>query len=394
MDINKSAEWARKNSNVYILGAGFSHNFGLPLTSNFILELVKCCENENFISHINSACRNFFPSFRDAFENYPDVEDLYSYYYSLTNYYSLLGSESNRFMLSFFPEFLYEVAIFLDRKVKNVPKDREPYIKEFCEGLKSSDVIISFNWDNLLEYYLEKYNIPFTFQLSEKVNKVVLLKLHGSIDWFKTKENLSDRDSFQPIVNNDVEYVFRNKRGNFVNFMKKDKILPFFVPPLSNKDELLIPLGEVWRQAYLALRNRLNKVYIGYSLPKADTMARVLFSSYKFMADLDEDDFLEKEKIRVIDPNENALLNFKKYCSDNFEFWCSTYKTCVDSVTTCYEPRKRLNAYKDILLNCQDKFVQSVAMRIFDESVYPIDVLEKARVKEYLKEFHNIDVEL
>ena len=103
---------------VYVLGAGFSKTFGLPLANEFLQMLVKEHDNENFIHRINTVCRNFYPNFRTGLENYPNIEDFYNYHRSLANYYSFLGVPLFNYIKDFAPEFNIEIARYLENKIK------------------------------------------------------------------------------------------------------------------------------------------------------------------------------------------------------------------------------------------------------------------------------------
>jgi hypothetical protein len=71
-----------------------------------------------------------------------------------------------------------------------------------------------------------------------------------------------------------------------------------------------------------------------------------------------------------------------------------TYKQFVDVAIEKHSLLTKLQSYKDVLLKCPDKFIQEVAERVFDARTYPIDSLEKKRIKEYLKEFHQVEIDI
>lgn len=383
---------------VYVLGAGFSKNFGLPLADELLALLVKESNNGYFVNRINVACRNFYPSFRDAFANYPNVEDFYNYYYSLMNYYSLWSSGPNKFVRNFVPEFVFEVSKYIDRKAKNICNNKEFYIEKFCKGLNLSDIIITFNWDNILEKYLEKYRIPYSFQLLPDLKKVTLLKLHGSIDWIKVDKSIKNSKSYKPVVyfeeKGKKEFILKKLHNDPIEQIKSDGEQPYIIPPLAYKDELVKPLGALWGQAYTALRDSKHKVYIGYSLPREDTLARVLISSYRIFAAIDQDEFLQDEKVTVINPDEKMEVHYKKYCTNNIIFWNVSYSRFVDVAIEKQNLLAKLLPYKNILLECSNKFIQEIVKRIFDKRTYPIDLLEKKRIKEYLKENYQIEMDI
>jgi len=387
------------NRKVYILGAGFSKAFDLPVANELLKQLVKDCDNILFVHKVNSTCTNFFPSFRDAFANYPNVEDFFNYYYSLVNYYSLFGPGPNDYVVSFISEFLFEVSKFLSKRIQSIDNKKENYLQYFLKGLNPGDVIITFNWDNLIETFLDKYRIPYSFNFSPSSQKILLLKLHGSIDWIRTKRSSEQLLSFSKLYDykdkGENWGVYREPGVRHYEVIKELKESPFFIPPIAYKDESIKPLASLWEQAYNILRVYKNKIYIGYSLPKEDTMARVLFSTYRPFALMDEDKTILEEKIIVINPDEDVERHFKKYCADSFDFWQLTFERFADVDKENKMLKMELSPYKDALIRAEDdKFVQQAAFRVFDKGLYLIDALEKLRIKEYIKENFNVEIDI
>ena len=387
------------NRKVYILGAGFSKAFNLPTANELLKQLVEDCDNIGFVHQINTTCTNFFPSFRDAFANYPNVEDFFNYYYSLVNYYSLFGSGPNDYVVSFIPEFLFEVSKFLTKRILSVDSKKEVYIQYFLRGLNPRDVIITFNWDNLIETFLDKYRIPYSFNYSPNSQEILLLKLHGSIDWVKTKKSSGQLLSFLKLYDYKEKGedwgVYREPSVRHYEVIKEAKEIPFFIPPIAYKDESIKPLASLWEQAYNILRVYKNKIYIGYSLPKEDTLARVFFSTYRPFAIMEEDNTVLNETIIVVNPDEDVEKHFKKYCANNFDFWQLTFERFADVDKEKKMLEIQLASYKDALLAAEDnKFVQQVAVKVFDKGLYLIDALERLRIKEYIKEKFNIEIKI
>ena len=384
----------KSNKCAYILGAGFSKTFGLPLANEFIPHLIKDCSNDFFIYRINEVCNMFYPRFRAVYGNYPNIEDFLNYYHSLMNYFSLVSEGPNKYMSELYPKnFILEISRFLRKKVNQIPPSSEKYIQYFFKCLNPGDVIITFNWDNLIEKYFEKYEVEYTYNFHPDNQAITLIKLHGSIDWVLTDDELNN-DLFMAI-SEDEPKIYRCKNDDFIELFENEGIEPFLIPPLTYKDEFLKPLRSIWISAYNVLRGYNNKFFIGYSLPKEDMMARILFSSYHCFAAMDEDDSLVYENIIVLNPDEQIDNHFRRfYCNRNIEFRYTTLDQLIDGIVSSNELKVKLLPYKEFLLRNSDAYVRSIAVEIFEDNVKYISSFEKYRIKDFLKQIHNIELDL
>jgi hypothetical protein len=137
-------------------------------------------------------------------------------------------------------------------------------------------------------------------------------------------------------------------------------------------------------------------MYIGYSLPKEDMMARILCSSYHYYANIEQDTSLDgKELILVINPQEEMELHYKKYCHDEIEFVCSTYKNFVDNYLLKIRLQKAFLPFRDRLLkDMSDMFVQEVAKTLFIKGSNMINKFEINRLKEHVEKNYNTKINL
>ena len=110
--------------------------------------------------------------------------------------------------------------------------------------------------------------------------KSFVLKLHGSINW---RSRLGDVGARGPaaILHHEEWYGGTREwldiaRAQVEAQLESD---PFIVPPVLVKSELAAHpvLKAIWRQAHEQLRAATEVVFIGYSLPRTDLAARVLF---------------------------------------------------------------------------------------------------------------------
>lgn len=127
---------------------------------------------------------------------------------------------------------------------------------------------------------------------------VPLLKLHGSVNWYETKQSgvlVDDIMCRDRRVENDFPLPHACDRRWDVQDQS-----PIIVPPSFLKADLAPQLTEVWRAAsgHLARANII--AFIGYSFPPSDTeMLYFLASALRQNADL--------RRIWIVDPQANAI---------------------------------------------------------------------------------------
>ncbi len=108
---------------------------------------------------------------------------------------------------------------------------------------------------------------------------MLLLKLHGSINWF-------------PVIGSEEPYrlgdIFHN--SNYINSPHDENILlriklhlkpiPFIIPPILDKKSVYSNqiLSLIWKLAFSELAGSNEIVFIGYSMPKTDILANFMFS--------------------------------------------------------------------------------------------------------------------
>ena len=89
------------------------------------------------------------------------------------------------------------IGLILNRKINNIEDENMELYKKFASKIDTNDFIITFNYDTILEKALEAINKPYRLfpqrfsaihstwdEIDRTLKEVVILKLHGSIDWF------------------------------------------------------------------------------------------------------------------------------------------------------------------------------------------------------------------
>ena len=180
---------------------------------------------------------------------------------------------------------------------------------KFIDQLNIGDTIVSFNYDLVLDRALFKKRIwkpkdgyGATFQRFPNISnddnnesQILLLKLHGSLNWENGTEGSTVLSWFddkrKPYFDGyaEVKPPPFDYQGKYTGRW----ILPSYIKPLNS--ELFISL---WKKAHDALTNAEQVVVIGYSLPDADSTSRLLMASTR----------IDKKGMIVVDHNCNEVI--------------------------------------------------------------------------------------
>lgn len=184
---------------IFILGAGFSKPAGLPLGSELLQEITK---------YINNSSSKVFHEYKDSIQQDIDIykeysqkeeikeiniEDLIEFidYQHFLQFHGGLDANSSSSHSQSAIRIL--ISMILNEKQKSI-ENKELY-KKFITNLTDNDIIITLNYDILLESLLNEENKNyklFPSYLCKKKNStlpsITILKIHGSINWFDYNE--------------------------------------------------------------------------------------------------------------------------------------------------------------------------------------------------------------
>ncbi|MBI4449180.1 SIR2 family protein [Candidatus Woesearchaeota archaeon] len=160
---------------------------------------------------------------------------------------------------------------------KSADAEKSPLLRQFVEQLRLGDIIITFNWDPLIERALLALDRPFDLK-ERRQDRVTILKLHGSLSWVLVPEGVRLADP------SDVDWlsdrVCCTKNHTYYDVWDPLDQSPFIVPPVISKRPPTAPfLEHLWREAFAALVEAGPVIIIGYSLPADDLQARTLLRS-------------------------------------------------------------------------------------------------------------------
>lgn len=351
--------------NIFILGAGFSKPAGLPLCDELFKEvLIKSKKTHIYQNILEKDISNFLEYYNKTHDNSITESEInfeeFISYLDIEHYLSLKGSdtwsdEGNRSQIA----IRNLIAHHLLEKINSMDKNDWKLYEYFVEYLDPGDIVITFNYDNIIEKCLEKANRPYKLFLNKlSVNKeeaIILLKMHGSIDWFDftnyerschniikegshiiPKHNIfCNRLEFNPkkIINNcNLDDSLPNniyKVNNLERYFQIEecsvRTSPFILSPSYNKILYMGSLRELWHSFNSAGSLNEKVAIIGFSLPKHDDyIKQPLFSLVDNFQNFYTDNLIKKSKLKIVDyqQTENDINKFKRNYS--FVNWDKT----------------------------------------------------------------------
>lgn len=160
--------------------------------------------------------------------------------------------------------------------------------------MKPGNIIVTSNWDFILERYAQSHMIPLRLSVYGET-EVVLLKLHGSIDWCRVDDRAprysdGDYSTLRELLFSPSAHRFQlprakerllriralEKWGDAWRRVKSRAESLHMVTMVRGKSGDLGPLQSVWRDAYGAISRAQRLEIVGYSMPDDDIEIRTL----------------------------------------------------------------------------------------------------------------------
>lgn len=251
---------------VFVLGAGFSHENKVPLARELFQPLLEF-GRANFRDELQEFEKilEFARVLTGTPE--PDLEQFLTLYSG--GWWLWRHVPPNPFDVTTIPTTLTRLlALYMNR----FRLDRAGPIKRFAASLVPGDVIITFNWDTLLEQALRQLGRPMSYGVS--ASKIRLLKLHGSSDWARLYPGRQVPRRAERVR----ELVYRYPDPEAAMAQHGDRYLPAISLPQASKIHL-VDLDRFWVHAYRSLAGARKVIVIGYSMPEADNRAMTLLRS-------------------------------------------------------------------------------------------------------------------
>ena len=332
----------RPHNSVFVLGAGFSAPAGLPIGKRLFSELTACAASRSqYDREVLSDHLDEYQTYKkrvhgvETSEQEVDIEDFIAFF-DLRQKLQLRGGgirpdRGTAFELDPFQYWIrYMIGLTLHLAQRRIDSaDRELYV-QFAKRLRPGDVIITFNYDTLLETALDQAGKTYRHYLYSQTGEgweesaaaatdVIILKMHGSIDWFDRSNfeycnqpeqsiypgavcplhPIFQNGAFQPTPLVNVERFESDplhrlyRISNLEDYYVEDNEpishdVPLIVSPSHYKLLYMNPLMEFWRGLINTGILKTRKVVIGYSLPSYDEYARMALSHLTSVSPLSE----------------------------------------------------------------------------------------------------------
>jgi len=301
---------------LFILGAGFSKPAGLPLGSE-LLEEVRTRVKRMFLQGGWDGA--FEQEINEWMKLYPgktlNLESVLAYSHR-KHFLRLIGSDE-------YFEHGSRSIVAARQAIQLILTERLPsrtplLFREFASQLTPYDVVLTFNYDTLIEQSLEEIRKPYSLtpewwldsnsgdsENQIKQRFVDIIKLHGSIDWYDRRDydqkrgffsslntEVPDRDPlFGPNKRVPTElltkgsvaegygtdlltHVFRvPNHSDYFPFAPAWDVVPFLLPPAYDKLLGSDPIRDLWQNMHRTLDSYSVIVMIGYSMPEYDGYA-------------------------------------------------------------------------------------------------------------------------
>jgi SIR2-like domain len=270
---------------VYVLGAGVSMPAGLPAATTLWREASLWNKarpapfKTNFLDELTAY---FYPSLSQSRAEYPDVEDMLGMIQAAEEYDHIRGNgRGYRWRTGLLEiakrQLTYLIGQFLWSFQNDGTGLKIAYLRRIVSLRTSNVVYVSFNYDLLLETALTLEGVPFTYAIDrERPGSVIVLKPHGSINWFYESPNMKGRAW---IENNCHHYFGKFYATNLLkNPFEGSKInLDFaIIAPFPYKQIPQEFLKRIWTSFSSSIHSARKVTIVGYSMPNADRISRIV----------------------------------------------------------------------------------------------------------------------
>jgi hypothetical protein len=273
---------------VFILGAGASKAImpEAPLNDQLLSEIVKL--KDDIILPLKKFILDFYGVDVEVVTDpkvLPSLEDILSQIdYCLSSSRPLSDVYTLQRLVILRDSLVYGMSKVLKQSMRS---GELYWMIQFLKTLSKDDVIISLNYDLIVDNSLMRaeknpdYGVASrqtvgrrNYPINDEHQKIKLYKLHGSLNWLYCPA--CQAMDITPHEKS-VVYIFQNKSVSQCPTcgVRYDPVMitPTFLKNYDNNY-----LQQVWISAENALENADELVFIGYSLPDADMVLRMMFS--------------------------------------------------------------------------------------------------------------------
>lgn len=354
---------ADKKYRVIILGAGFSKPAGLPLADELWRQILNRSKTLRGRAGMLKGDLDAYIEYRRVCDGIELTYDTINFeeflgFLDIEHYLELRGSDTwsrdgNEGQIVV-KTLIGEILTNHLPPRQNIP---ELYL-EFARRLQPSDYVLTFNYDVLLERALDAVGKPYRLfpDRYESVSRfsnivdiskdeIIILKLHGSIDWFDKSQYLESVKTYKeqgvdslprhPVFNSETDYGLikildgpRNDNDPLLNMYRVADIeglyeqqimfraTPWILSPSTYKIVYASTLGDFWNGLGVSGGNNFGMAIIGCSLPFHDIYARqTIYSLVKHYQEIHWD-----EEVHGLKKTPLVLIDYKVTKGDHENF--------------------------------------------------------------------------
>ena len=304
-----------KENRLFILGAGFSAAAGIPMIGKLLLDSMQLFSFEcpGLFERVNNYARTCFSIEKDV--DYTQVN--FADFCTFLDYIELRefgGGErwsdrGSREKLAF--------RYYLAKAIVNAtpaPEDVPDLYIQFVKQLRKYDIVITFNWDPLLEVALNKVGKTFSYNNYGEAD-VRIYKFHGSVNW---RLHLPSKAHFlwNPFTFTKgmmaEELYYCNELLDKVSWRNTQPLMgevePFLVLPGSGKAYEVRPLAPIWYKPENAFAVTHQVYIIGLSLADDDFFIKSIFLDS--LPYIDGFSGIPGRKVTIINPDPTIRKNY------------------------------------------------------------------------------------
>jgi NAD-dependent SIR2 family protein deacetylase len=291
-------------SRVFVLGSGFSVRAGAPLSRSILSSLFRQDKSAPRLLDLKLYIDRFLFPGRPDWVTKADFEEVLSRLDLIRHYQPYPNIDYNQ--VSYYEDLL--ISEFTKLLNPEHLSQRHSSYDIFTRLLEPQDIVISFNYDLVLESLLTSAGIDFNYclksQISTSKNKALrLLKLHGSINLYYCPRCSQVVFFSQQMTRHPVTYGSKAKFnpdltadslicGQCSTIDKIVVLRHFIIAPTLFKSVTLPALRRLWFTALQALSGASQIFIIGYSMPVADILSHQLFDFAQKMSTQNQDIYM------------------------------------------------------------------------------------------------------
>ena len=191
---------------------------------------------------------------------------------------------------------------------------------EMVRHFGTHTVYVSFNYDLLLESALSLAGIKYTYGMHFPDGGVGILKPHGSINWFSLEHWLKSHPA--------IDYASLGSNSVITKTLDRTQLSfrnwkpPIIIAPSPNKQLELPELKKTWSQFSSVIHTSPKVISIGYSVPAADRLARLILRKAGPRHN-------DTRFITVVNPTAATETTYRDHVSTRLKFFQVTFHTWV-----------------------------------------------------------------